>query len=123
MELFVGLDRAPNYLEVNASPSGDWATYFFEAYRERADCVISPPYPRGISVLGPPERRTLCFAIDLRGIADIIGLPRWRWQPTAILETEAGPTYWAPSHPTDKPDFHLLDHLPDWDPYEHREPT
>jgi hypothetical protein len=119
MELFIGLDRAPSYCECNVSPSGDWAFYYFEAYRTRSSFVGPPPAPQSFSVSAHAERRTVTFAVDLHRIHDLIGHPSWRWQPTAVLETASGPSYWAPSHPGDRPDFHRLSHRPPWDPYRH----
>src|SRR5262249_8129622 len=33
-EAFVGFARSPRYLELNFSPSGQWAAYGFESYRQ-----------------------------------------------------------------------------------------
>jgi len=117
MELFVGLDRAENYCEINASPSGEWAFYYFDAYRERKEHRGAPVVPLSIRVSGDERRRTVSFAIEIRRVHDLIGHPPWRWQPTAVLETATGLSYWASSHPGGRPDFHRLEHVPSWDPY------
>jgi hypothetical protein len=117
MELFFGIDRGNNYCEVNISPGGDWAFYCFDRYRERASFAGEPAAPKSITVTGDSGRRTIGFEIDVRRVHDLIGHPPWRWQPTAVLESVAGRSYWAPSHPSQQADFHRLEHLPAFDPY------
>ena len=116
MELFIGLDRAAHYGEINVSPSGDWAFYYFAGYRNRQSIVDPSPAPISIRVDGDATRRTVSFELELRRLHDLIGRPPWRWQPTAVLETSTGLSYWAPSHPAIRPDFHRLGHLPAWVP-------
>lgn len=118
LELFIGLDRADNYGEVNVSPSGDWAFYYFDTYRNRQNHVGPTPVPSGIRVERVPTRRIVGFELDVGRLHDLIGHPPWRAQPTAVLETKSGLTYWAPSHPSVRPDFHRFDGCQLWDPYD-----
>jgi hypothetical protein len=118
MELFIGQDGADSYGELNVSPSGDWAFYYFAAYRQRQAIVGPAPAPMSIFVEGDATSRSVSFEVELRRLRDLIGEPPWRWQPTAVLETSSGLTYWAPSHPATRPDFHRLGQVPVWDPYD-----
>ncbi len=118
MELFIGLARADNYGEINVSPGGDWAFYHFSGYRDRQAIVGEAPKPMSILVEGDATSRSVSFELELRRLHDLIGHPPWQWQPTAVLQTSTGLTYWAPSHPANRPDFHRLRHVPVWDPYD-----
>lgn len=95
-EAFVATDAG--YVEYNLSPSGQWATYGFDAYREGMR-----PAPQAAAVLsleGGDETTLLEARIDLPADAGRLGL-------SAVIETTEGVcAYWALAHPSDKPDFH-----------------
>jgi hypothetical protein len=91
------------YVEFNFSPSGDWASYRFDAYRTgmRAD----PAMPR-LRVERSDEGLALAAEIDLAGwpaLPDAIGLS------AVIEEIDGTKSYWALRHPPGKPDFHHPD--------------
>jgi len=94
---------AADYLEFNFAPSGAWAAYRFQAYREgMAPAALAAP------------------SIDLRSGADWLELavrilfdacPAPDAEPrlalSAVIEEPAGRlSYWACAHPPGKPDFH-----------------
>jgi hypothetical protein len=99
-EAFLREEGGQAYREWNFAPSGAWAAYDFDAYREGmspAD-VGAPPYIRtednltwwtvGATIAVPTNRR---FALGL----------------SAVLEERDGSkSLWAVSHPPGKPDFH-----------------
>lgn len=100
-ELFIAGAAGPAYHEFNFSPSGEWAAYRFERYREglpfeAADPKISVQHTATFlkleaRVVHPPPG-------DLR-----LGL-------SAVIEEIDGTlSYWALRHAPGKPDFHHRD--------------
>jgi hypothetical protein len=89
------------YGEFNLSPSGQWAVYRFDAYREGMR-----PAPEEAVVLGLEawsDGAALEALIDLPPGARSLGL-------SAVIESPDGArTYWALGHPSDRPDFHHPD--------------
>ena len=101
-ELFVRRAGSPAYREYNFSPSGEWAAYEFERYREGAllaDAALDPKIAlrRGASGL------ELEAGVAAPGGKLALGL-------SAVIEEEGGQlSYWAMRHAPGKPDFHHLD--------------
>ena len=95
-EAFVTTDDG--YREFNLSPSGQWASYRFDGYRQGmrpADevCVVE-----GLDA--GRDYVALEGRIELPAEARKLAL-------SAVIETVDGAkTYWALAHPSDKPDFH-----------------
>ena len=96
------------YIEINLSPSGFWAVYGFDGYRE------------GMVPLDGVEIRDSARVHDETWLAqtvtldlDRLNLPSdqpWRIALSAVIETTDGTiSYWALAHPSDKPDFHHPD--------------
>jgi hypothetical protein len=106
-ELFARRGGAPQYLEFNFSPAGDWAAYAFDGYRSRQ--LPHPPATSDVQ-LGHLDTGVLklraCTVLPepLPGS----GAPgRWQINVAAVLETRAGElSYWALRHPQPRPDFH-----------------
>lgn len=100
-ELFIrGSDEA--YWEFNFSPSGEWAAYTFERYRERiGDLDLDkPPFPSADAV---------GYGLLLGADLELQGLTRNHMSvaiSAVIEETDGTKTYWALAHPEGKPDFH-----------------
>ncbi len=100
-ELFLSRDGGGPYLEFNFSPSGRWAVYYFEAYRQNPQCPELLAQPDIECLRGEDIFILTAFlaAPDLAQ-AGLIGV-------SAVIEEEGGrKSYWALSHPSDKPDFH-----------------
>lgn len=100
-EAFVAAEGG-GYLEYNLSPSGAWAAYRFEGYRQGQRPFDAPTPPAmlrhapGLAVL----------TADVALPDDAVGLVGL----TAVIETLGGDiAYWALAHPSDKPDFHHPD--------------
>lgn len=93
------------YLEINLSPSTEWAVYAFDGYRQGMRPADLPP-PR-IEVEQAPDRFELRAELDLGGLLPVEAL--WKVGLTAVVETEEGLSYWALAHPPGKPDFHHPD--------------
>ncbi len=108
-ESFVTLKGKPEYYEFNFAPSGQWAAYSFQRYRDGTpleDNLLAPK----ITV------RNLADGFDLDAIIRLDSLPIT--QPgaclqlalCAVIEDENGTlSYWALKHPPGKPDFHHPD--------------
>ncbi len=110
-EAFVMPREGPKYVELNLSPSTQWAAYQFYDYREgMRPASISPAK---IVSTSPKNRFELSAAIEIPEWAD---LP-WRVNLSAVIEEKDGhKSYWALAHPDGPPDFHNRDcfiaHLP-----------
>ncbi len=85
------------YVELNVSPSTEWAVYGFAGYRQAGpvpDVVPSIAVARGAEWLDVEAR------VELGRGAMRVGL-------SAVVETTDGRlTYWALAHPSRAPDFH-----------------
>jgi hypothetical protein len=100
LEAFVRLPTGA-YLEFNFSPSGEWAVYRFEGYREGMEGVEASP-------------AATCEITEHRVVVNAyIDLPKARPLMLALSavmeETNGCKSYWALAHPGDKPDFHHPD--------------
>lgn len=100
-ELFLGGADGGPYLEFNFSPSGRWAAYFFETYREgrtEPELALQPD----IDIQQGDEILVLTVYL---ATSDLAGAPRTG--VSAVLEETGGrKSFWALSHPDGKPDFH-----------------
>jgi len=97
-EAFVGGD-GDGYLEFNLAPSGAWAAYRFDGYRQG----MAP-----LAAIDPPriEATTTAGSLDVRAMLALPAGPA-RIGLTAVIETVDGRTsYWALRHPGERPDFH-----------------
>ena len=99
-EAFVGAAGAASYREFNFSPSGEWAAYAFQSYRQGEPWPAPDP---GIEVRKTPG--------ELELHARIPAPPgRLRVALCAVIEDGGGAlSYWALRHPAGKPDFHHPD--------------
>ena len=93
---------ADGYVEYNLSPSGAWAAYRFDGYREGMGALDMPaPF---IVTRRAPGRFALTADVSLPEDAGReVGL-------TAVIQgLDGSNAYWALAHPSDKPDFHHPD--------------
>lgn len=105
-EAFVAFKGSPEYYEFNFAPSGEWAVYGFQRYRDGTpleDDMLAPK----ITVCN------LAGGLDLEATVRLDRLPaigpraRLRLALAAVIEDESGMlSYWALRHPPGKPDFH-----------------
>jgi len=98
-EAFIQPAGAIGYHEFNFSPSGNWASYSFDAHR--AGMCAAP----GLPVI---ERTAdgLDVTVDLSRYPDLVGAD-WHVGITTVIEEKDGTkSYWALKHPTSAPDFH-----------------
>jgi hypothetical protein len=99
-EAFVGrLDGG--YDEFNFAPSGEWAAYRFDNYREGMR-PLETAAPK-IETTASDDIFELTAAFDVEAGAGRLGL-------SAVIEERGGAiSYWALAHPPGKPDFHHAD--------------
>lgn len=95
---------AGGYVEYNLSPSGAWAAYGFDGYRQgMRNLAVPAPF---IVTRTAPGRFVLTTDVELpEDATGAVGL-------TAVIERLDGSIlYWALTHPSPEPDFHHRDSL------------
>lgn len=99
---FEAFVKTPNgYHEFNLSPSGQWASYRFDGYRQ--GMANAPEAVVFADLACAADRVALEGTVQLPPDASRLGL-------SAIVEAKDGTiSYWALAHPSDKPDFHHPD--------------
>jgi hypothetical protein len=92
------------YVELNFSPSGEWAAYAFEGYRSGIRPLETPEAPM-IALNRDPGKGRWSVRAALR--AGSFAGARARLALAAVIEDVDGRlAYWALKHPSDVPDFH-----------------
>jgi len=100
-EFFLMSGQGGAYREFNFAPSGAWAAYAFDAYRQGMQSAELPATPR-IVVHSGADRWTLQAELTLPANAAID-----RYALTAVIEDAQGAlSYWALQHAAAQPDFH-----------------
>ncbi|MHB8813818.1 MAG: DOMON-like domain-containing protein [Steroidobacteraceae bacterium] len=115
-EAFVGLPESTRYLELNFSPSGQWAAYCFDSYRQGMVAALDAA-PR-LALRRSGGRLELEAEVQLVAtLAPPASMPRrspgrsgdrrLRIGLSAVVEDLEGRlSYWALRHPPGRPDFH-----------------
>jgi hypothetical protein len=87
-----------SYVELNFAPSGQWAAYSFDDYREGM---------RELDIV-PPK---ISFANNrLVATVELAARPGSALNLSAVIERgDGGRSYWALAHPEGRPDFHARD--------------
>lgn len=103
-EVFVATVNRKKYQEFNFSPSGQWASYRFNDYRER-DADFFPTASPRISLHCTPDGFQLDASIARELLPSdhtlLLGI-------SAVIELADGSkSYWALEHGAPQPDFHL----------------
>jgi hypothetical protein len=111
-EAFIGIAGEPAYHEFNFSPSGEWASYAFAAYRQPAHLPTPLPAPQLTS-------RLTAGRLELEVLIAAAALPEKAAAATlqvglaAVVEAadviDGSHSYWALHHPASRPDFHQRD--------------
>jgi len=103
-EMFVRNPSSSGYLELNFSPSREWAAYHFDGYR-RGMRPAELGHPPVIS-----SSRIGWFELHVTLPFDLHCDTRLLLQLSAVLEENEGTkSYWALAHPPGDPDFHQPD--------------
>ena len=108
-EAFIALNNTPAYHEFNFAPSGEWALYAFQSYREIAplpDEMVAPE----MNVRCLADRLEFDAVVRLDSLSVIHNTTPLRLALSAVIEDTSGTlSYWALRHPQGKPDFHHPD--------------
>jgi len=98
-EAFIEADDG--YVEFNLSPSGRWASYRFDAPRQGMRAAVETA--TAPELIATPDGVALEARLTPPPGAGRVGL-------SAVIEAIDGSfSYWALTHPSDKPDFHHPD--------------
>ena len=107
LEAFVRPGLGNGYCELNLAPSGQWAAYQFDGYRDgmRDAEMKAPPIMTGVT----DAKLWLRAQVMLDALAGFADAP-WRMGVTAVIEEMSGRrSYWSLKHPPGRPDFHHSD--------------
>ena len=112
-EVFIARRGLPAYHELNFSPSGEWAIYAFERYRERVSLAKRPDAERldpRISVRSSAGVLELGVRIRVDHVSPAYVDADLALALSAVVEERDGAfSYWALNHPPGRPDFHHAD--------------
>jgi hypothetical protein len=110
-EAFVKSGDTPAYLELNFSPSSEWAIYSFDGYRRGRKPRVPRHPPEIMSHRRGEDLLEVDVTMHLDGLFTEQGpTDRLRLALAAVLEDRRGQlSYWALAHPSARPDFHHAD--------------
>ena len=109
-EAFIRRAGSPAYHEFNFAPSGEWAAYAFERYRERAPRLLDDALHPQLTVRATPRKLELDAVIRLPRLSPAHASAKLALALSAVVEELDGRlSYWALWHPAGKPDFHHPD--------------
>jgi len=94
------------YCEFNLSPSTAWATYGFSRYREGMSQIELAREP-SVHVSVAPDRLALEAVIGAEALLSLPGNDVLQLSLCAVIEEiDDRLSYWALTHPAERPDFH-----------------
>lgn len=109
-EIFIARNGVPGYYEFNLAPSGEWAAYAFERYRERVVLDDANALDPQIAVRRFEKKFELNALILLDRLSPTHADSALALGLAAVVEDQDGSlSYWALLHPPGKPDFHHPD--------------
>jgi len=100
-EMFLSDPDGPGYCEFNISPSGEWAAYRFDDYRQGMRALDLLRFPD----MNDGSRGADECLLAARITFETPGTTRLALS-AVIEETDGTKSYWALAHPPGKPDFH-----------------
>jgi hypothetical protein len=104
-EAFISVEAAPEYYEFNFAPSGEWAAYAFQSYRESGP-MLQASDPQ-ITVRTSTDHFELDALICGEFLSALPMDARVLLGLSAVIEEDDGVvSYWALQHPPGAPDFH-----------------
>ena len=107
-EAFIATRDNERYWEFNFAPSGDWAIYRFDSYRNAVSAIDAPPPI--ITTARSANNLTMNATVDLNNFPNLKNRTELRLALSAVIEDNNGAlSYWALAHPPGKPDFHHRD--------------
>lgn len=104
-EAFLQIPKERSYLEMNFAPSGHYAFYVFEKYRQGMRSERSLPKPEIQITWKSPEWMTIEVKTEIP--EPWASAPMLKIAVTAVLNhPSSGISHWSVKHRIDKPDFH-----------------
>jgi hypothetical protein len=105
-EAFVAGESSTAYCEFNFSPSTEWAVYGFTSYREGMAPLAHTLAPQ-VAASVAADRIALEAVVPRETLLALPGDSMLRLGLAAAIErADGGHSYWALTHPGDRPDFH-----------------
>lgn len=105
LEAFIAMPRSSAYVELNFSPSGEWAAHRFDDYRSAM--AIEDDLSAAIELHCEPRFLLLTATVDLSNKSAFANGAALRLALSAVIEESGGRmSYWALAHPAAKADFH-----------------
>ena len=105
-EAFIAGQVSTAYCEFNFSPSTEWAVYGFTSYREGMAQLEHALAPQ-VAVSITDDRIALEAVIPRETLLALPGESMLRLGLAVVVErTDGGHSYWAITHPGERPDFH-----------------
>ena len=105
-EMFIGVPDSEAYFEFNFSPSGQWAVYVFNSYRQgmrAADCIA----PNILTIRAADQ---LLMNVRVSLPVQLESADQLQTGMSMVIEDRAGQcSYWALQHDAAGPDFHSRD--------------
>jgi len=107
-EAFLRSPGAEAYVELNFSPSGEWAAWRFASYRSgMREAAIAAP---AVEATAAGRLLTVTARAALGPLPELAPRESWEIGLAAIVEGEDGAlSHWALAHPPGAPDFHHRD--------------
>ena len=104
-EAFLRSPEAEAYVELNFSPSTQWAAYRFDSYRSgMRQAEIDPPTVKPMTA---GKYLGVVASVELGSLPELVPWETWEIGLAAIIEGEDGSvSHWALVHPPGVPDFH-----------------
>ena len=98
-EGFIRPNQGNGYCELNLSPSGEWAAYAFDKYRDGMR-PVDPLPALAIAVARSDSLIELKAQMDLNGVSALPADRSWRLGLSAVIEdVDGNKSYWALAHP------------------------
>ncbi|HEV2815974.1 MAG TPA: DOMON-like domain-containing protein [Allosphingosinicella sp.] len=107
-EAFLRSPDAETYVELNFSPSTEWAAWRFEFYRSgMRQAEIDPPT---VKTMIAGKYLAVVAAVALGPLTELVPWQTWEVGLAAVIEAQDGSvSHWALVHPPGLPDFHHRD--------------
>jgi hypothetical protein len=105
-EAFVAGEASTAYCEFNFSPSREWAVYGFTSYREGM-AQLEHAIPPRVTASVTADRIAIESIVPRETLLALPGVATLRLGLAVVVErVDGGHSYWALTHPGDRPDFH-----------------
>ena len=105
-EAFVSAPNDAGYYEYNFAPSGAWAAYQFDGYRDGMRELGLEVAPK---IFLDASAAHLAADVTISIAANLLSGPIELNLTAVIAETDGTKSYWALAHPKGQPDFHHRD--------------